>query len=255
VTGYALVKSNIYLLLFLLLVAVVAAVNHSLRYKEFILKKRIQGENMALQGYQTRLKRAYERMESLAVIDPLTRVFNRAYLMQWLTSGVYQDKEASAFFSMIMYDLDRFKEINDIGGHQAGDQALQKLTEIVREEIEGGNMTFRYGGDEFCIVLPGWDLVRAVKTAEKIRQRIEKHPDMQVKFRTGETVQLTVSMGVTTEYILATIDPDFLIRWLDAALFESKRKGRNRVHVFDPVDRKIYDASEWSQRSEPKERT
>lgn len=250
-TEHFFVKSNIYLISFMFIVIIAATINESLRFNEYILRKHLEGENIVLQGYQTRLKRAYERMENLAIIDPLTRVYNRSYLLQWLSTDIYKNKSATEVFSMIMYDCDHFKEINDIGGHQTGDRVLQRLSEIVQEELDSMAMLFRYGGDEFCVILPGLDLSRAVKTAERIRRRVEMHPDLNVRMPDGLSVQVTISMGVTAEFLISPIDPDFIIRWLDAALMESKRKGKNCIHVFDSVERRIQSSAPWLEPSEP----
>lgn len=249
IRGEVFVTSNTYLLFFMVMVTVASSLNESLRYREFTLRKQIEEENVVLQGYQTRLKRAYERMENLAMIDSLTRVYNRSYLLQWLQTEVYRHPEASEKFSMIMYDIDRFKEINDLAGHQAGDRVLQRVVELVQEELDRSMLMFRYGGDEFCISLPGVDLPQAVRIAERIRRQVEGHGNSMVELEKGETFSLTLSMGVTTEYVMGSVDPDYLIRWLDAALLESKRKGRNCIHVFDPSERRIVSSYEWLERT------
>ncbi|MBN1688469.1 MAG: diguanylate cyclase [Candidatus Omnitrophica bacterium] len=244
-TGNYFIKSNLYLLCFMLIVIVGAAINHSYRFQEFVLKKREESLNQALEDFQTRLKRSYERMENLAVIDHLTGVYNRTYLTQWLTMGIHKNPQKVKVFSMIMYDLDHFKEINDIGGHQIGDRVLQRATEIVQELLPEGAPIFRYGGDEFCIILPGFDLRRGVQKAEAIRSRVAEHSDLLIKLSPVESVRLTISMGVIEEFVTGSIDADYLIRWVDAALLESKRQGRNCIHVFDSESRKIVSAAPW----------
>lgn len=238
-------KSNVYLIFFIAIVIVAAYMNEVLRIQDFGLQKKLESENVLLQGYQMRLKRAYERMENLATVDPLTHVYNRTHLTQWLQVEIFKVKEASERFSMIMYDLDHFKEVNDFAGHQTGDQLLKRQAEIVQEKLPSNTPMFRYGGDEFCIILPGIDLRDAVKISEDIRTHVAKHPDLCFNHK-EETVQVTLSMGVTTQYVGdSTIDTNFLIRWIDAALFESKRKGRNLLHIFDPLERKIYSSADW----------
>lgn len=241
-------KSNVYLIFFIAIVIVAAYMNELLRIQDFGLQKKLESENVLLQGYQMRLKRAYERMENLATVDPLTHVYNRTHLTQWLQVEIFKNKEAADFFSMIMYDLDHFKEVNDFAGHQTGDLLLKRQAEIVQEKLPSNTPMFRYGGDEFCIILPGVDLKEAVKISEDIRKHVANHPDLRFDHK-GEVIQVTLSMGVTTQYVGdSTIDTNFLIRWIDAALFESKRKGRNLLHVFDPLERKIYSHLEWQAR-------
>lgn len=239
------IKSNVNLMLFFAIVTVGAYVNERYRFQEFLLKKRMESVNTILEDYQKRLKRSYQRMEHLAIVDPLTGVYNRTYLMQWLSKEVHKDQKAKDFFSMIMYDFDQFKEINDLAGHQMGDRILQRVAEIVQENVDDKCPIFRYGGDEFCVIMPGLDLPRAVNLAEKVRKNIANHPDLLIKFSPTESFHVTLSMGLITEYATGAIDQDYLIRWVDAALLESKRAGRNCIHVFDPDDRKIKSIDKW----------
>ena len=234
------IKSNIYLILFMLIVIVGASINERFRFHEFILKKQMERTNRVLEDYQTRLKRSYERMENLAIVDPLTGVYNRTYLMRYLTTDIYKTKDVHEMFSVIMYDLDQFKEINDLAGHQTGDKVLQRVVAAVRENLDSEGRIFRYGGDEFCILLPGLNLSRAVKTAEAIRRGVENHPGLSVG-----SLHVTISLGVLAEYLTGSIDADYVIRWADAALLESKRQGRNRVFVFDAEERKIVPPDPW----------
>ncbi|MBI3316955.1 MAG: GGDEF domain-containing protein [Candidatus Omnitrophica bacterium] len=245
VTNSTFLKSNVYLMLFFLIVTVGAHLNEKYRLQEFLLKKRMESVNTILEDYQKRLKRSYQRMEHLAIVDPLTGVYNRTYLMQWLSKEVHKDQKAKDVFSLIMYDFDQFKEINDLAGHQMGDHILQKVAEVVQEHLDDKSPIFRYGGDEFCVILPGLDLPRAVRLAEKIRKSIEVNPDLLVKFSPTESFHVTISMGVITEYSTGTVDQDYLIRWADTALLESKRAGRNCIHVFDPDERKIKRPDRW----------
>lgn len=245
ITSHFFIKSNIYLLLFLVIVAIGAEINENFHFQDFLLKKRMERINLVLEDYQKRLKRSYQRVEQLAILDPLTGVYNRSYLRQWLTTEIHKKKTGSNFFSIVMYDLDQFKEINDQAGHQMGDRILQRLTEVVQEAVGEDNLIFRYGGDEFVLILMGFDLQSGVRTAEKVRKQIETHPDLLVKFTPLQSFHVTASLGVITEYLSGTIDADYLIRWVDAALLESKRQGRNCIHVFHPEERKIISAKPW----------
>lgn len=239
-------KSNIYLIFFMVVSTVSASMSRRMRFVEFGLKKQMENENRVLQDYQVRLKRAYERVETLALIDTLTGAYNRSYFTRWLTSDLYTDKDCKQVFSMIMFDVDGFKTINDLGGHQQGDRILQLVADRVKHSIEARTLVFRYGGDEFCVVLPALELAEAVEVAEALRQDIQGDPNLVVVLPSRDSFHVTISIGVTTEYpSTSTVDVDFLIKWVDAALLESKRQGRNCVHVFDPIDRKIMSASDW----------
>ncbi len=245
-------KSNTFLALYIAVAVIAAKMNETMRFKEFSLKKRMEGENRLLQDYQVRLKRAYERMENLALIDTLSGAFNRSYMTRWLSTDVYKDKNCQDFFSIIMFDVDGFKTINDKAGHQQGDRILQLVTQNVKETVTGQSLVFRYGGDEFCVVLPGVELYEATLIAERLRQYMETDPNLFVALSSGEGLHITISIGVTMETAAHSIDSDFLIKWVDAALLESKRQGRNCTHIFDPDERKIMSLEEWLKSRERK---
>ncbi|HTL47018.1 MAG TPA: GGDEF domain-containing protein [Verrucomicrobiae bacterium] len=244
------IKSNSYLLFFIFVSMVASRMNETMRFKEFTLKSETERENRVLQDYQVRLKRAYERVETLALVDTLTGAYNRSYMTRWLTNEIYKDKECLQVFSLIMFDVDGFKTINDLAGHQQGDRILQLVAHKVKNTLSERNLIFRYGGDEFCIILPGQRLPEAVRAAEQLRQSVEQDPDLVVVMPSRDSFHITISLGVTTEIPQSTIDTDFLIKWVDAALLESKRQGRNCIHVFDSVERKIVHASEWLRKTE-----
>jgi diguanylate cyclase (GGDEF)-like protein len=123
-------------------------------------------------------------------------------------------------FSVIMFDVDFFKKINDTFGHEKGDEVLFEIAEIVKKELRNVDLIFRYGGEEFIIILPETDLKKAVEIAERIKKRIENH-----KFLINR--KITVSMGVT-EYKKGENKKD-LIKRVDNYLYEAKRTGRNKV--------------------------
>jgi len=239
-------RSNLYLSIYISVAAIAAHMNDSMRFKEFLQRKRMEGENTLLQDYQVRLKRAYERVENLALVDTLTGAYNRSYFTRWLSNDIYKDKSCQEFFSIIMFDVDGFKTINDMAGHQQGDRILQLVTSKIKETIISRHLIFRYGGDEFCIILPSMDLPEAVKLAEILRSRIEKSADLIVALPSRDSIHITISIGVTVSSAATSIDADFLIKWVDTALLESKRQGRNCIHVFDPRDRKIKDTKTWA---------
>ncbi len=249
------IKSNMFLGIYITVAVIAAHMNEGMRFKEFALKKRMEGENRLLQDYQVRLKRAYERMENLALIDTLSGAFNRSYLTRWLATDVYKDKNCQDYFSIIMFDVDGFKTINDKAGHLQGDRILQLVTQNVKDTVTSQALVFRYGGDEFCVCLPGVELYEATLVAERLRQFMELDPNLYVALPSGEGFHITISIGVTMETAARSIDSDFLIKWVDAALLESKRQGRNCIHVFDPEDRKIASLEEWQKAREEKKTT
>ncbi len=171
-----------------------------------------------------RLKRSRQELEALSITDHLTKLFNRKHMMERLTEEASRENRHHHPFSILMLDIDGFKKYNDTFGHLAGDQLLTKVAVIFQEAIRTVDFAARYGGEEFLIVLPETDLEGACEAAERIRERVA-----------NETAQpgqglpaVTVSIGVAT-FPENGATPEALISSADAALYEAKRRGRNRV--------------------------
>ena len=127
--------------------------------------------------------------------------------------------------SLAMVDIDKFKQINDAHGHQAGDVVLRDVARILRDTLRNVDSLGRYGGEEFAAILPHTDFKEALQTGERIRQAVAGHP-----FRIGpRELRVTVSVGVAT-YPSETVDsPGALVREADKALYRAKQAGRDRV--------------------------
>lgn len=125
-----------------------------------------------------------------------------------------------------MFDIDYFKEVNDNYGHTVGDQVLERIGEIVQRETRDVDLAGRYGGEEFCVVMPQTDLEGAERLAQRIREAIKSET-----FRgNGETFTVTCSFGIASlEEII--LDPEALLKAADDALYEAKNSGRNCVVV------------------------
>ena len=124
-----------------------------------------------------------------------------------------------------MFDLDKFKTINDTHGHLCGDFVLRELAACIRDTIRKEDMFARYGGEEFCMVLVETGPVEALGAGERVRSSIENHP-----FRFEATpIKLTVSVGVATTTGESELTPSDLLRVADEKLYQAKRGGRNRV--------------------------
>jgi len=178
------------------------------------------------------------RMKLTAEIDGLTRVFNKKHMDQSLNELVYRaacaayDRRgegapsAAQILSVILFDLDHFKNYNDQNGHLAGDKLLQELAALVSGYIRKDDIFGRFGGEEFLLVLPHTNAAQAAAAAEKIRSVIATHP-----FPFGEKQPLkclSISGGVAT-YPDDGLDAAGLLRSADEALYEAKRQGRNRI--------------------------
>jgi diguanylate cyclase (GGDEF)-like protein len=173
------------------------------------------------------LKDEIKGLKELAVIDPLTGAYNRRFLNENLQHRIEEAKRYDQPFSLIMYDFDHFKKINDTYGHQAGDYVLkevaQKVTEQVKSTIRGTDILARYGGEEFIVILPQTNLEQASVLAERIRKEIE---ETDFNFNNC-SFPVTVSLGVT-EYTHEK-DIEQLIGTVDRALYRAKENGRNRI--------------------------
>jgi two-component system cell cycle response regulator len=161
----------------------------------------------------------------MALTDPLTGFYNQRYLMRHLHG--LRELAPTNGVAVMMIDVDHFKQVNDRWGHPVGDRALQSIAETLRGRIRVFDSIARYGGEEFAVVMPGIGAPEAVQAAERLRSAIE---DMPFAPESGLTHKLTISIGVAaTEKRLWT--PERLLQGADAALYEAKRAGRNRVSL------------------------
>jgi diguanylate cyclase (GGDEF)-like protein/PAS domain S-box-containing protein len=169
-------------------------------------------------------KEAEERLRFLATTDELTSMWNRRRFTQATRNELERAQRYQHIFSLLMLDIDYFKNINDTYGHGAGDEVLRHIAYLIRQSLRMVDMPGRFGGEEFAVILPHTDLDAAYKTAERLRQYIANTPavynHMQIPF--------SVSIGIAT-YQDDIENEDELYKMADDALYEAKRKGRNIV--------------------------
>ncbi|MFA5215215.1 PAS domain-containing protein [Sulfuricurvum sp.] len=188
----------------------------------------LYNEEGTLQGYfgtehdVTERKQIEEEIKRLATTDTLTGIANRREFNTQLEKEIERSKRYSTPLSLIMYDIDYFKRVNDTFGHDAGDAVLQTLTTLVKSNIRTVDIVARWGGEEFMILMPQSNASTAAEAAEKLRQKIVEHPFEPVG-------KLTVSFGVTP--FEPQDDLDGLIKRVDDALYQAKEHGRNRVEI------------------------
>ncbi|MFO1106933.1 MAG: PleD family two-component system response regulator [Amaricoccus sp.] len=185
---------------------------------------------------QLRRKRYSDRLRSnvrnglkMAVIDPLTGIYNRRYASQHMLRVMERARETDGVFAVMMIDLDKFKSINDRFGHDAGDAVLKEFSRRLQENIRGVDLVARFGGEEFFVAMPDVDAQAAGHAAERIRRAIEDAPVI-LPGGAGE-VHVTVSIGVAIAGAADT-DAEAIIKRADSALYHSKEAGRNRVSFF-----------------------
>ena len=161
------------------------------------------------------------QLRGMAYTDSLTHIYNRLHFAHFLDAEIDKVKRYGGKFSIIFFDLDHFKLVNDNYGHLTGDEVLEKITEIVSKANRDADIFARYGGEEFIILTPETDLSGALIHAERLRHEIEKF-----EFKT--VGHLTSSFGVT-EFNAEDDTVDHMLARADKALYLAKEYGRNRV--------------------------
>ena len=167
------------------------------------------------------------RILEMAMTDALTGALNRSAFLERMETEIQRAKRFQAPLSLIMADIDHFKKVNDVHGHQAGDLILQALVNEIKRCIRGYDFVGRYGGEEFFIGLPGIGMLAAQSVAERLRNTIEQtsvalpgQPD---------PVRITSSFGITVLALEENDSLEKMIKRADEALYKAKNSGRNRV--------------------------
>ncbi len=165
----------------------------------------------------------HEEIYRMTIVDGLTQIHNKRYLFETLEKELTRARRYERQLSLLIFDIDYFKRINDQYGHLAGDYVLRELARVVQERIRRDELFARYGGEEFVIVLPETPIQGGVTLAENLRTRVASHAFV---FQ-GERIPVTISIGC------AMLKDDKaateLIQRADEKLYEAKRNGRNRV--------------------------
>lgn len=167
-------------------------------------------------------KYVYDTLEVSAIYDPLTKIFNRRYFMQYLTNEIQRSNRNNTVFSLVMFDIDYFKRVNDTFGHHTGDEVLKAISAIAKETLRKSDVLSRIGGEEFTILLPDTKVDQALVITERVRKSIEAHLFPEVK-------TVTVSLGITEFH--ADDTPDSILQRADTALYKAKNAGRNRIQT------------------------
>ena len=172
------------------------------------------------------LDRLHKRTEQLSLTDPLTGAWNFRKLEGDLRLETMRARRMGSHLSFAMVDLDDFKHFNDVHGHQVGDAALQAVSNAIAASVRETDSVYRYGGEEFCILLPAADSAAVQEVAGRVRQAIERIG--VVVDAHGRTEHVTASVGVAT-FPTDTQQPEDLMRCADLALYRAKASGKNRV--------------------------
>ncbi|MGQ9371415.1 GGDEF domain-containing protein [Azospirillum sp. A39] len=180
--------------------------------------------------YELSRSDAFRHLETAANTDPLTGVLNRRGFQNRFDAELSRARRAGTPFSLLIFDVDHFKHINDRYGHDAGDAAIRHLADLLKAHTRRADLLGRLGGEEFALALPDAALAQAQIVAEKLRRLVEATP---LKLGDGGTLALTVSIGVAQ----VSSDADqfrTLFSVADRRLYAAKKAGRNRVCVAEP---------------------
>ena len=167
----------------------------------------------------------HEAIHNMAIQDGMTGIHNKRYFTEFLDREIAVCSRHGHPLSLVMFDVDHFKKVNDNHGHLAGDAVLKDLAARIRPRIRREDLFARYGGEEFVCVLPSTALPGGIVFAEHLRTLIEERP---CKFD-SLTIPFTISLGVTTLHRETGVDTATLIKRADENLYSAKRGGRNRV--------------------------
>ncbi len=167
--------------------------------------------------------------QEMALTDPLTGLGNRRSMEQALGNALNMSLASNSALSLLTLDLDHFKQVNDVHGHDMGDDVLKAFAGVMRESCRSSDLIFRSGGEEFLIVLLGADLNHARERGENIRRRLA---DLYFNGSGGQKFSITTSIGLT--WLGALDNVPSLRRRADQALYLAKRSGRNRLELIGP---------------------
>jgi diguanylate cyclase (GGDEF)-like protein len=205
------------------------AQSDELRTLNLSLEEKVSERTRQLELANRQLREEKVTLQITSITDGLTDLYNRTYVLERFDQEVGEAKRYRKKLSVIMFDLDHFKRVNDFFGHQVGDTVLQRVAQIFQYTMRDSDLIGRYGGEEFLIVLPETDCTEASLVAERIRRDVEgqKWSESQLK--------VTISGGVA-EY--GGGNAEQLIRRADSLMYQAKQRGRNRIVSETTINRK-----------------
>ncbi|WP_369814409.1 GGDEF domain-containing protein [Lysinibacillus sp. ZYM-1] len=174
----------------------------------------------------TEVKKLQRMLEKQAFYDELTQVYNRRAFFQQCSQAYVEAKGASIPFTVVLIDIDYFKNVNDTYGHAVGDQLLIHVVKVCHGELKKGELFARYGGEEFVLALKGYTLSEGEALADQLCQSVELQPLVTTQGPITATISCGVAEGTNVEDTLYQ-----LLNKTDKELYSAKHAGRNRVHV------------------------
>lgn len=181
--------------------------------------------HLKIKKLQDELKSARAYFEQLSNIDPLTSLYNRRFFTEIMEAELQRARRLGSALSMLIIDIDHFKEVNDLYGHQMGDKVLVAITGTFGKELRSYDVASRYGGEEFALILPGTALDAGLEVAERLREAVAS-----LRFDAPlHDLRVTISIGVSSYCAYGPDDSESLLKRADEALYLAKHNGRNRV--------------------------
>lgn len=194
-----------------------------------LLEEKVQERTLELNIALQELEEANYELEQKNTLDELTGLYNRRFYDQKILAEYRRSKRNLTPMSLVVIDIDHFKSVNDTHGHLAGDHCLAWVGEHIKQSLKRSSDTaFRYGGEEFCLILPDTDSQGAIALAEALRQLIELKPCLYKDIE----IPLTISSGISTYTQQKSVKPEDLFSNADKALYEAKHSGRNRTQLY-----------------------
>ncbi len=189
----------------------------------WIIRKKIQDKLYFFIDEQPYFDILLEEIEKKSIIDDLTKCYNKAEIISQIERFLLLFLRHKEPFSLLMFDIDFFKKVNDTYGHLAGDFVLKELTKIIKSNLRKSDIMGRFGGEEFLIILPKTKLPGAMRLAKRMNEEVKNH-----KFIYEEVnIKVTISIGITTPTRSDSVAS--LIDRCDKALYDAKKNGRDRV--------------------------
>jgi len=195
---------------------------------EHVSTKRLASTQMLLDHSETCLFNVHKlkELKQQTFIDDLTGLYNARFLKYAVTNAIRNCKDPHQSFSVLFIDVDHFKGINDKYGHLVGSEFLIAIAKTVKNSVRSIDIAFRYGGDEFVVILTGTNTEGAREIAERLRKNIE----MRIFAIQGKRLRTTVSIGLAT-YPKHADEREQLLKLADDAMYEAKRVSRNKVYL------------------------
>lgn len=187
--------------------------------------QKLEAEMIKRIAVEKRLLNSEKMYKQLSITDDLTKLYNSRYFYRRLEEEINRLIRYKQPLSLLLIDIDDFKKINDRYGHMKGDQALRMAGEIIKNCVRRTDTTYRYGGEEFTVILPSTGLENAINVAERIRKRFEAQDFSLIA---NETLNISVSIGASQ--FKPEEEMEVFVKRTDDALYVAKQKGKNRVY-------------------------